>query len=78
MMLCEADTVVLAIDLPQYRLESGDVGIIVLVHEHGGYEVEFMTLDGETIAVTSLAADKVRPIAHREIAHARSIGDTAR
>jgi hypothetical protein len=78
MMLCEADTVVLAIDLPQYRLESGDVGTIVLVHEHGGYEVEFMTLDGETVAVTSLAADKVRSIAHREIAHARSIGDIAR
>jgi Domain of unknown function (DUF4926) len=77
-MLCEADTVVLAIDLPQYRLQSGDVGTIVLVHEHGGYEVEFTTLDGETIAVTSLEADKVRPIAHREIAHARNIENIAR
>jgi len=49
-----------------------------LVHEHGGYEVEFMTLDGETIAVTSLEADKVRSIGHREIAHARSIENTTR
>jgi hypothetical protein len=72
-MLCEAETIVLAGDLPQYGLQSGDVATIVLVHEPGGYEVEFMTLDGETIAVTSLEADKVRPIAHREIAHARSI-----
>jgi hypothetical protein len=77
-MLCEADTVVLAIDLPQYQLESGYVGTIVLIHEQGGYEVEFITLDGETVAVASLAADKVRPIAHREIAHVRSIDDAAR
>jgi hypothetical protein len=44
-----------------------------MVHPVGGYEVEFMTLDGETIAVTSLSADEVRPIARREIAHARGI-----
>jgi hypothetical protein len=72
-MLHEADTVVLMLDLPEYGLTSGDVGTVVLVHPSGGYEVEFMALDGETIAVTSLADDQVRPIARREIAHARSI-----
>jgi hypothetical protein len=36
-----------------------------------------MTLDGETVAVVSLAADKVRPIGRREIAHARSLQATA-
>ena len=77
-MLREADTVVLAIDLPQYGLESGDVGTIVLVHERGGYDVEFMTLDGETIAVTSLDTGQVRPIARREIAHARDLESSAR
>ena len=30
-----------------------------------------MTLDGETVAVVSLAADRVRPIGRREIALAR-------
>jgi len=72
-MLHEADTVVLMLDLPEYGLKSGDVGTVVLVHPSGGYEVEFMALDGETIAVTSLADDQVRPIARHEIAHARSI-----
>ena len=44
----------------------------------GGYEVEFMTLDGETVVVTSLEAVEVRPIAHPEVAHVRSIQATSR
>jgi len=54
-------------------LKRGDVGMIVMIHPQGGYEVEFITLDGETIAVTSLLADEMRSIARREIAHARGI-----
>lgn len=73
MMVREHDSVVLARDLPEYGLKRGDLGTIVIVHPAGGYEVEFMTLDGETIAVTSLSADEVRPIARHEIAHARGI-----
>jgi hypothetical protein len=45
-----------------------------LVHRGGaGYEVEFVTLDGETVAVVSLAASQVRPIRQRELAHARAL-----
>lgn len=73
-MLHEHDSVVLLSDVPEHRLKMGDVGTVVLVHPAGGYELEFMTLDGETIAVVSLPTDKVRPIARREIAHARTIG----
>jgi hypothetical protein len=72
-MLGEADTIALAVDLPEYGLKAGDFGVVVLAHGSGDYEVEFMALDGRTIAVASLAADKVRPITRREIAHARSI-----
>jgi uncharacterized protein DUF4926 len=72
-MLNENDSAVLARDLPEYGLKSGDVGTIVLVHPAGGYEVEFMTLDGETIAVASLPLDAVRPIARREVPHAREL-----
>jgi len=44
------------------------------MHDEGkGYEVEFMTLDGETIAVATLRAEQVRAVQHDEIAHARSI-----
>jgi hypothetical protein len=72
-MLREHDTAVLAHDLPEYGLKSGDVGTIVMVHPDGGYEVEFMALDGETIAVTSPPGDAMRPIGRHEIAHARGI-----
>ncbi len=76
-MIRELDTVVLTTDLPAHGLKRGDVGTIALLHKSGGYEVEFMTLDGETVAVVSLTADQVRPIGRREIANARSLPSTA-
>jgi HTH-type transcriptional regulator/antitoxin MqsA len=72
-MMNELDTVVLTTDLPEHSLKAGDLGTVVLVHRHGGYEVEFTTLDGETVAVVSLSSDQVRPVGRREIAHARLV-----
>ena len=72
-MMKELDTVVLTTDIPEHGLKAGDLGTVVLVHEHSGYEVEFMTLDGETVAVVSLPPGQVRPIGRREIAHARLV-----
>jgi hypothetical protein len=73
-MIQEFDNVVLTVDLPQFGLASGDIGTVVMLHTSGkGYEVEFVTLDGETIAVTSLLATQVRPILHKEIAHVRRV-----
>jgi hypothetical protein len=71
-MIQELDRVVLTSDLPEYRLEEGDIGTVVLVHQGGkGYEVEFVTLDGETVAIVSLHSIQVRPIGRREIARSR-------
>jgi hypothetical protein len=72
-MIRELDSVVLACDLPEHGLKRGDVGTVVLVHAGAGYEVEFMTLDGETLAVVSLRDKQLRPIGRREIAHARLV-----
>lgn len=70
----ELDQVVLSRDLPEHGLCPGDIGTVVLVHRGGkGYEVEFIALDGETVAVTTLMADEVRPIRSREMAHARPL-----
>lgn len=53
-------------------LEAGDIGTVVMVHGGGrGFEVEFVTLDGQRHAVTTVLADDVRPIHRNEIAHAR-------
>lgn len=70
-MFDELSTVALAEDLPDYGLRVGDLGTIVLVHAGKGYEVEFMTLDGETIAVASLQPHQVRAVGKREVAQAR-------
>ena len=56
MKIKEHDCVVLKADLPGDKLKSGDVGTVVHVHKGGAaYEVEFMTLDGHTVAVTTVA-----------------------
>jgi len=73
-MIQELDTVVLARDIPQQKLRKGDLGAVVLVHQGGtAYEVEFATLDGQTLAVITLPSDAVRTASGREIAHAREV-----
>jgi hypothetical protein len=73
-MIEELSNIVLTCDLPDHGLAAGDIGTVVLVHDEGkGYEVEFVTLDGDTVAVATLRAEQVRPVQHDEIAHARSI-----
>jgi hypothetical protein len=73
-MINELDAIVLTCDLPEEGLSAGDIGTVVLVHrEHKGYEVEFLSLDGDTIAVVTLMPDQVRPVQSDEIAHARSL-----
>ena len=62
MMIKELDTIALTIDLPEFGLKAGDLGTVVLACKHGGYEVEFVTLEGETIAVISLAPEQMRPV----------------
>ena len=73
-MINELDDVILTSDLPEHGLSAGDIGTVVLVHRNAaGYEVEFTTLDGETIAVLTLMPDQVRPTNSGEIAHVRSL-----
>lgn len=72
-MIAELDSVVLTVDLPAHHLKRGDVGTVVLVHGTTGYEVEFCTLSGDTVAIVSLSTSEVRPISHGEIAHARAV-----
>ncbi len=71
-MIQELDRVVLTEDLPDYALQAGDLGVVVLVHRQGeAFEVEFLTLEGDTVAVETLTARQVRPVRASEIAHVR-------
>ncbi len=73
-MIKEHDCIVLLQDLPENSLKAGDIGTVVHIHKGGaGYEVEFMTLVGETVAVVTLLPSQLRPIARRDMAHVREI-----
>ena len=73
-MMKELDQVLLAADVPAESLVVGDVGTVVLIYRDGqAYEVEFMTLEGKTVAVVTLEASQVRPVGQREIVHAREL-----
>ena len=72
-LIAELDCVVLTRDLPSVGLKAGDVGTVVLVHRDGAaYEVEFVSLDGETIALETLKPADIRRGEH-EILHTRNI-----
>ena len=74
MTIREHDLVVLTADIPEENLKQGDVGTVVLVHRAGaGFEVEFATLAGETLAVVTVQEDSVRPVGDKEIAHVRRV-----
>ncbi|MCE6990026.1 DUF4926 domain-containing protein [Dyadobacter sp. CY323] len=61
--MSELDKVVLTENIYNYELKVGDVGAIVMIHgEDLGYEVEFIALDGDTIAVETLNANQIRAI----------------
>ena len=73
-MINEHDRVVLTEDVPRKGLKAGDVGTVVHIHAGGeAYEVEFICLDGQTVAVVTLKANQVRSIKTGEIAHAREL-----
>ena len=68
------DTAVLTHDLPDLPLRAGDIGAVV--HRYapgGGYEVEFVTGGGDTVAVLPLSDADLRPLAPGEILHARPL-----
>jgi hypothetical protein len=70
----EYDLAVLTRPLPEHGLEAGDVGAIVFVYEAGkAYEVEFVAGSGATIALVTLHAGDIRPVATSEILHVRSV-----
>jgi hypothetical protein len=71
-MIEEHCNVVLTQDIGAAGLRAGDIGTIVMVHAKGAaYEVELMTLGGQTLAVLTLSAEQIRPAGPGEIAHAR-------
>jgi len=73
-MVKELDTVILARDIPEQKLRTGDIATVVHVHrDDAAYEVEFVTLGGETLCLVTLPAEAVRAVAGHETTHARVV-----
>ena len=53
---------------------AGDVGTVVHIHRQGeAFEVEFVTLDGGTVAVITLLSSQIRAVSKRDITHVREL-----
>ena len=66
------DRVILLRDLPDEKLQKGDLGAVVSTYDDGaGCIVEFASLTGETIAVVALDREDVRDIRATDLAHVR-------
>ena len=73
-MIREHDCIVLTRDFPEEGLRAGDVGTVVHVHGTGaGYEVEFTTLTGRTVAVATVLPPQMRPVGPRDLTHVREL-----
>jgi hypothetical protein len=57
------DTIVLDRDVPEHGLRKGDLGAIVEVYAPDAFEVEFVTASGRTVALLTLDARDIRPVA---------------
>ena len=73
-MIEELDTVVLSRDVPEHGLKQGDIGAVVHCYKRGeAFEVEFITGQGETVAVVTLNNEAMRPMRTKEILHVREL-----
>ena len=76
-MIKEHECIVLTADLSDEKLEAGDVGTVVHIHnDERAYEVEFMALDGHTVAIVTVADNQLRPVSSHDIAHVRELQRT--
>ena len=73
-MIKEHDCIVLTREIPDEGLQAGDRGTVVHIHRDGvAYEVEFVTLTGQTVAVATVLSSQLRPVNRQDIAHVREL-----
>lgn len=73
-MIQQLERVALTGDLPEHGLKTGDIGMVVHIYgDHKGYEVEFVTLNGDLVALVPVYPSQIRPIEQDEIASARRV-----
>ncbi|MCI0379591.1 MAG: DUF4926 domain-containing protein [Gemmataceae bacterium] len=73
-MIREHDCIVLTQDIPDEGLKAGDVGTVIHIHrDAAAYQVEFMTLTGQTLAVATVLPGQLLPVSARDVSHVREL-----
>ena len=76
-MFKEHEQIVLTADIlgdEGEELKPGDVGIVIHVHPgNAAVVVEFMSLDGDTVAIATVLPSQARPVTSADITHARTV-----
>ena len=56
------------------ELKSGDAGTIIYIHpDEEALVVEFMSLDGDTVAIATVLPSQGRPVTNTDLTHARTV-----
>ena len=56
------------------ELKSGDVGTFIHIHpDEEALVVEFMSLDGDTVAIATVLPSHARPVTNADLTHARTV-----
>ncbi|MFC1816743.1 DUF4926 domain-containing protein [Thermodesulfobacteriota bacterium] len=77
-MVKELETIALSRDIPEYGLKAGDIGVVVHCYGEGDtFEIEFVTAEGETIAVLTLSDADIRQVRGKEVLHVRTLEQVA-
>ena len=77
-MIRELDTVILTHDIIEHGLKRDDVGAVVHCYkDNRAFEVEFVSGEGETVALLTLTPNDIRPMRRREILSVRELAIAA-
>ena len=59
------------------ELKSGDAGTIIHIHpDEEALVVEFMSFNGDTVAIATVLPSQARPVTNADLTHARTVPAT--
>ena len=80
-MFKEHEQIVLTTDVvgdEREKLKPSDVGTIIHIHpDEEALVVEFLSLDGDTVAIATVLPSQARPVTNADLTHARTVLPTA-
>ncbi len=73
-MIKELNTATIIDDHSNEGLVKSGMGSVIMIHDGGKvFEVEFVTLTGDTLGVLTLTTDEIGPISAHDVPHVRVV-----